>query len=286
MLLASGSAVLADRSAAGELIDDAADVVPLAADGHPLSGRERQAASRLLQALHLFEIDPNAGEPERALGELPAWVLEGGKARKGSGGRGRSKKQVEELRGALAGLLTAARRDGLQGTGEGDLTELSEVVRGGLPPSHALVLAESAVAADHPLVRVLEERGAALAVGRLESERGSWQGVDLLAAELERQTGVAIASDAMAELARRAPCGRRATRAAAERAEWTATRRPASPASTASSPTSSKGGGTGGSTVSWWSRRWRTAARRTSGSSSTPSRRGAAARRSTACAGC
>jgi hypothetical protein len=203
VLLASGSAVLADRSAAGELIDDAGDVVPVAADGQALSGRERQAASRLLQALHLFEIDPNAGEPERALAELPAWVLEGGKARKGAGGRGRGKKQVEELRGALAGLLAAARREGLQGTGDGDLTELSEVVRGGLPPGHALVLAESAVAADHPLVKLLAERGAALAVGRLETERGSWQGLDLLAGELERQTGVAIASDAMAELARR-----------------------------------------------------------------------------------
>jgi DNA polymerase III delta subunit len=203
VLLASGSAVLADRSAAGELIDDAADVVPVAADGHALSGRERQAASRLLQALHLFEIDPNAGEPERALAELPAWVLEGGKARKGASGRGRGKKQVEELRGALAGLLAAARREGLQGTGDGDLTELSEVVRGGLPPGHALVLAETAVAADHPLVKLLEERGAALAVGRLETERGSWQGLDLLAGELERQTGVAITSDAMAELARR-----------------------------------------------------------------------------------
>jgi hypothetical protein len=203
VLLASGSAVFADRNAAGELIDDAADVVPIAADGHTLSGRERQAASRLLQALHLFEIDPNAGEPERALGELPAWVLEGGKARKGASGRGRGKKQVEELRSALAGLLAAARREGLQGTGEGDLAELSEVVRGGLPPGHALVLAESAVAPDHPIVRLLEERGAALALGRLESDRGSWQGVDLLAAELERQTGVAIASDAMTELARR-----------------------------------------------------------------------------------
>ena len=130
VLLASDSAVFADRSAAGELIDDAADVVPLAADGHSLSARERQAASRLLQALHLFDINPYAGEPERALAELPAWVLEGGKARKAK----RGKKQVEELRSSLAGLLDAARREEIQGTGEGDLTELSEVVRQGLPP--------------------------------------------------------------------------------------------------------------------------------------------------------
>jgi hypothetical protein len=199
VLLASDSAVFADRGAAGELIDDAADVVPVAADGHSLSARERQAASRLLQALHLFDINPYTGEPERALAELPAWVLEGGKARKAK----RGKKQVEELRSSLAGLLAAARREEIQGTGEGDLTELSEVVRQGLPPGHVLVLAESAVATDHPIVRLLEERGAVLGVGRIESDRGSWQGLELLTGELERQTGVGITSDALSELARR-----------------------------------------------------------------------------------
>jgi hypothetical protein len=199
VLLAADSAVFADRGAAGELIDDAADVVPIAADGHSLSARERQAASRLLQALHLFDINPYAGEPERALAELPAWVLEGGKARKAK----RGKKQVEELRSSLAGLLDAARREEIRGTGEGDLTELSEVVRQGPPPGHILVLAESAVATDHPVVRLLEERGAVLGVGRIESDRGSWQGLELLTGELERQTGVGIASDALSELARR-----------------------------------------------------------------------------------
>jgi hypothetical protein len=206
VMLVFDSAVFADRNAAGELIEDAAEVVPLSSgaegEGRSLSARERQAASRLLQALRLFDVDPYAGEAERALSELPAWVLEGGKSRKG-GGRARGKKQVEELRTALAGLLDAARREEIQGTGEGDLAELSEVVRGGLPGGHALVLAESAVAADHPLVRLLEERQAALAQGRVGSDRGSWQGIDLLAGELERQTGAAITPDALAELARR-----------------------------------------------------------------------------------
>ncbi|HEX4965421.1 MAG TPA: hypothetical protein VF173_31715 [Thermoanaerobaculia bacterium] len=197
--LAVDSAVFADRSAAGDLIDDAAEVVPLSDAMRPLSARERQAASRLLQALHLFDVDAQAGAAEKAVAELPAWVLEGGKAR----GRARTKKQVEELRGALAGLLEAARRDGLQGMGEGDLSELTEAVRSGLPPGHALVLAEGAVAADHPVVHLLQERNAVLSLGRVESERGSWQGVELLAGELERQTGVAIAPDALAELARR-----------------------------------------------------------------------------------
>jgi hypothetical protein len=205
VVLALDSAVLADRNAAGDLIDDAAEVVPMSGGSggdRSLSGRERQAASRLLQALHLFDLDPYAGVPETVVAGLPAWVLEGGKAKR-SGGRGRTKKQVEELRSGLAGLLEAARREELQGTGEGDLSELAEVVRGGLPPGHALVLAEGAVAADHPVVRLLEERGAVLGLGKVESDRGSWQGLDLLAKELERQTGVAITSDALSELARR-----------------------------------------------------------------------------------
>jgi hypothetical protein len=204
--LAVDSAVFADRSAAGDLIDDAAEVVPLAdAGARPLSTRERQAASRLLQALHLFDVDAQASAPEKALAELPAWVLEGGKARRGggTGGRARSKKQVEELRGALAGLLEAARREELQGMGEGDLSELAEAIRGGLPPGHSLVLAESAVATDHPVVRLLQDRNAVVSLGRVESDRGSWQGLELLAGELERQTGVGITPDGLTELARR-----------------------------------------------------------------------------------
>ncbi|HSK80407.1 MAG TPA: hypothetical protein VLQ45_28400 [Thermoanaerobaculia bacterium] len=202
VVLAVDTAIFADKNAAGELIDDAAEALPLKSEGS-LAGRERQAASRLLQALHLFEIDPYAGTPERALADLPAWVLEGGKARRGAGSRARSKKQVEELRAGLAALLEAARREEIQGLGEGELSDLSEVVRGGLPPGHILVLAESAVAVDHPLVRLLAERGVVLELGRVESEKGSWQGIDLLAEELGRQTGVGIAPDALSELARR-----------------------------------------------------------------------------------
>lgn len=202
VILAMDTAVFADRNAAGELIDDAAEVLPLRSEG-ALAGRERQAASRLLQALRLFDLDPYAGPAERLLADLPAWVLEGGKARRGGGSRARGKKQVEELRTGLAALLEAARREEIQGLGEGELADLSEVVREGLPPGHTLVLAESAVAADHPLVRLLKERGAVLELGHVESEKGSWQGLDLLAEELQRQTGVAIAPDALSELARR-----------------------------------------------------------------------------------
>ncbi len=204
VLLATDSAAFADRSAAGELIDDAAEVVPLGSEERSLSARERQGASRLLQALHLFDIDPYAGPAERALGELPAWVLEGGKAKRG-GGRGRGKKQVEDLRASLTGLLEAARREGLQGMGDSDLSELTEAVRGGLPQGHALVLAEASVATDHPLVRLLEERGAVLGVGQIvKAKRGQeWEGLDLIAGALAEETGVPISPDALTELARR-----------------------------------------------------------------------------------
>ena len=206
VLLVVDSAVLADRSAAAELIDDAGEALPLADPDRDLSGRERLAASRLLQALHLFDIDPQAGEPAAAIDSLPAWVLEGGRAAGGKSGKGakRGKRQLEELRAGLASLLAAARREELQGFGGGAVAELAAMIREGLPAGHSLVLAERAVAADHPVVALLAERGAVVRVGELEAGRGgAWEGVDLLAAELERQTGVAIAKDALAELARR-----------------------------------------------------------------------------------
>jgi hypothetical protein len=85
------------------------------------------------------------------------------------------------------------------------------VIQGGLPPGHALVLVERAVAPDHPLVAQLAARGAVLAAGVVESERGAWQGLERVAAELERETGVAIDGDALEEL------GRRTLRQAADR---------------------------------------------------------------------
>lgn len=201
VVLAVDSAVFADREAASELMDDAADVLPLKETaGRALSAKERQAASRLFQVLRLFDVDPYAGAPERTLGELPAWVFEGRRSR---GGKARGKKQVEEIRSGMAVLLEAARGEGIQGVGEGEVAELGEVIRGGLPPGHHLVLAERVVAKDHPLAVLLDERRAVLRVGEVEAEKGSWQGLDLLAQELERQTGVGITPDGLTELARR-----------------------------------------------------------------------------------
>jgi len=208
VVLAVDTAVFADRAAAGDLLDEAAEGLPAGGAGRPLGARERRAASLLLQALRLFGIAPEAGSPEQAVGALPDWALEGGVARRGRGGRARGRRQVEELRTGLAALLAAARREGIQGHWESDLAELADLLGGegpggGLPPGHALVFAERTVAADHPLVRRLSEQGAVLAVGTVESERGAWEGLDLLAAELERSTGVAFTRDALEELGRR-----------------------------------------------------------------------------------
>lgn len=204
VILAVDTALLADRRAAADLVDAAAAVLPVEGGGE-LGGRERDAASRLLQALRLFDLDPDAGEPEAVLERLPDWALQGGLGfRGGRGGRGRGKRQVAELRSGLAALLAAAREAGLAGKGEGDLAALGDLVREGLPEGHALVLAERVVEADHPLVALLAERGTAVALGGVQEERGGgWQGLAGLARELERQTGVAIAPDALEELARR-----------------------------------------------------------------------------------
>lgn len=204
-VLVIDSATLADRNAAASLIDDAGDALPLSQKGGGLGGREREAASRLLQALRLFGVDPFAGEPAAALAKLPGWALQGGVAyRKRRQNKQRPKGEVETLRDGLADLLAAARAEDLVGAAEGDLAELSAAVESGLPPGHSLILVESAAAEDHPVARSLAARGALLAAGRVEAERGGgWQGLDTIADELERQTRVAIAADALAELARR-----------------------------------------------------------------------------------
>jgi len=203
VFLAVDTALLADKAAAADLVDEAAAALPLAGD--ELGGGEREAASRLLQALRLFGVDPDAGEPAHALEGLPKWSLEGGAAfRRGRSGRGRGKNQVEELRQGLADLLAAARGAGVAGYAAGEVAELGAVADGGLPEGHCLVLAERSADPQHPVVRKLEANKAVVRLGELaESRGGGWDGLDLLAEELARQTGVTITHDALEELARR-----------------------------------------------------------------------------------
>ena len=208
VVLAVDTALLADKAAAADLVDQAAEAVPLSGGtggGGELGGAERQAASRLLQALRLFGADPDGGEPDRVLDALPAWALEGGAAfRRGRTGRGRGKRQVEELREGLAALLAAARESGVAGYAEGEVAELGAVAAGGLPDGHSLVLAERFADRDHPVVRLLDDADRVVRVASLEEQRsGGWEGLGELAAELARQTGVEAEPGALAELARR-----------------------------------------------------------------------------------
>ncbi len=207
VVLVVDSAIFADRRAAAELIDQAEEALPLAegraSGADPLDDAGRAGASRLLQALRVFGIDA-AGGPAEVVGSLPKWAFEGSAARKKRTGRKRTPKQATALRAGLAQLLEAARNAGLEGYAEGDVAELGDVVANGLPEGHALVLAEHAVAADHPLVVALTARGAFLDAGRVAAGRGGeWQGLKSLTDQLAAETSVPIATDATTELAHR-----------------------------------------------------------------------------------
>ena len=199
------SSVLADSGAAAELLDETVEALPISADPGDLSGVERRAAGRLLQTLRLFQIDPEAGAPEEVLANLPPWAFKGGiHYRKGHSNRPRGPRQVEDLKAQLIELLNAALASGLLGWAETDVGELAEAAEKGLPEGHTLVLAESAVAKQHPLVETLEAQRAFVEVGRVEAAKGGgWTGLELLAGELRRETGVDIAADALQELSRR-----------------------------------------------------------------------------------
>ncbi|MCB1036681.1 MAG: hypothetical protein KDD47_22845 [Acidobacteria bacterium] len=197
------SAVCADRTTAAALVDEIKAVLPVGG-GEGLTGRERQAASRLLQVLRLFDLDPLAGTPDTVVGELPDWALSGGGKAAGGTARKPGKNQLATLKKELGELLAKARDEELAGWSDNDLARLGEVVHGGLPKNHCLVLAERSAAGDHPLVTSLQERGAVVASGGVAAEkRGGFRGLELLARQLEEETGASINRDALEELARR-----------------------------------------------------------------------------------
>lgn len=198
------SAALGDRTAAAELIDQAAEALPIGEDDQ-LSEKQREAAGRLVQALRLFGVELAGDDAERLLDRLPAWAFQGGSAfRRKRRNRGRGKKQVATLREGLVLLLERALAAGLEGWDEGELADLARMADEGLPDGHSLVLAESSVADDHPVVGRLEQRGAVARVGSLDVDRrGQVTGLEALAAELRRETGKAIDGRALDELVRR-----------------------------------------------------------------------------------
>lgn len=203
VVVAVETAVLADSKAAADLIDEALQAPPVQLnDEVVLTDKERRAAGCLLQTIRLFQLDPNQGNPTDLISQLPDWVLQGGK--RSESRRRRGKGQVADARARLADLLKAARAADLHGWAETELGELASIAHRGLPQGHALVLAESAVGAKHPLLEVLRAQGRFADVGRVEAGRGGeWQGLELLAVELRQETGVGIAPAALKELARR-----------------------------------------------------------------------------------
>ena len=198
------TAVLADASAGAQLIDEALEVCPIELhEGENLSERQRRSASRLLQTLRLFDLASATGDSTQIIAGLPDSVLQGA-VKEGGRRRRRTRKQVEEARLQLAGLLDAARAADLQGWAETELGELADIAQRGLPDGHSLILAESAADASHPLVESLAASGRYAAVGQVEvAKGGGWDGLNLLAAELHQETGVSIAAAALQELARR-----------------------------------------------------------------------------------
>lgn len=204
-VVAVESAALADRTAAADLIDEAAEQALPEAESE-LSSAERRAAACVLQALRLFAIDSRRGGAREAVEALPDWALQGGRAwRARRNNRPRGKRQVEEVVERLVGWLEVAREAGLEGYAEGDAAELAELADGRFPAGHTLILAESSLALDHPVTRRVAERGALLDLGRVAAagRGGGWQGLDALVEMLQQETGIGIRRDACDELARR-----------------------------------------------------------------------------------
>ena len=120
-----------------------------------------------------------------------------------SGRAGKAKGSAEETRAALEPLLEAALAAGLRGVGESEASILADLLADGLPPGHSLVLVESSAAEGHPIVAALVKRGAIADAGEVTIEKGKFSGLEALAAELRRATGVSIDSQALEALARR-----------------------------------------------------------------------------------
>ena len=202
VVLVFDSNLFADRAAAADLLDDAADALPVS-DSDDLTAKERRAAGRVLQVLSLF--GARGANPEASLDELPDWAFLGGAAfRKKRKNRPRGKKQAQELRNGLLELLVRALQENIEGYAESDAADLGSALSDGLPDGHTLVLVENHVAKDHPIVTRLRESSVAVDLGRLEIDRkGQIAGLDKVAIELEKETGVRIAPAALRALAKR-----------------------------------------------------------------------------------
>lgn len=193
IVVASETGLLADRDSAAQLLALVREGLPFAGGAAALAGPQREAARRLVQVLRLFEIDPTAAPPETSLAEIPDAAF-GAKKRA----------SVDELRQELTPLLAAALEAGLVGVGESEASLVADLLRGGLPERHLLILVESAVAESHPIYSALARRDAVIDAGHLAAKkRGGFAGLERLVAGLEAETGSKLGAEATAELARR-----------------------------------------------------------------------------------
>ena len=199
------SGVFADRATAAVLFEEVRQQLPWSGAQEELSGKARDAATRLLQVLRLFDADPAVLGPERALAALPDALVAGKavKTGKSTPGGGKGKGGAEEVRAELLPLLSAAIGSGLRGLGESAASLVADLVRDGLPERHVLVLIESAVAEGHPVREALSRREAVAFAGEITADRGKFEGLQTLAGELERETGAGIERAALEALARR-----------------------------------------------------------------------------------
>ncbi len=196
MVVAIDTAILADKAAAASLIDTAVDD-PVSDPTDDLNRRQRWGATRLYTALKMFGIDPFVGTAQDVIAGLPDSALKGASGRIGAA-------RVNERREQLALLLEAAREQDVEAYTEAVGERLVEVLEKGFPEKHHLILVESTVAEDHPLVEQLEQRDAVIRVGEISADRsGAWAGVDKLARTLAQETGVEVEPAALRALAER-----------------------------------------------------------------------------------
>ncbi|MEO7793534.1 MAG: hypothetical protein ABIV06_02085 [Thermoanaerobaculia bacterium] len=193
------SGVFADRATAATLFEEVRQQLPWSGGPDDLTGKARDAATRLLQVLRLFDLDPAVLGPERTVEALPEALLAGKASRAG----GKAKSGPDETRASLLPLLKAAVGAGLRGLGDSAASLIADLVRDGLPDRHALVLIESAVAEEHPVLEALTRRRAVAFAGEITAGKGGFAGLQALASELERETGAEIDRAALAALAKR-----------------------------------------------------------------------------------
>lgn len=196
VVVAVETALLADKKAAAALVDATVDD-PVADPSAELNRRQRWGATRLYTVLKMFGIDPFAGGADEVIAGLPDQALKGASGRLG-------KARVDERRQQLALLLEAAREQDVAAYSEAVGERLVVALEEGFPDRNHLILVESAVAADQPLVERLRERGALIEAGEITAERrGGWAGVDRLVETLVEETGVEADPVAIGELAQR-----------------------------------------------------------------------------------